>query len=256
MFTKGHIILKGTIQEWGWYHDPKMLAFWIHLIVEANFKDGDWEGITIRRGELVTTLPELAKDVGITLQEVRTILKRLGASGEVRSRRVGKRSILTICNYDSYQTDQQDDNTIATQCQHDGNTESTRLQHPIIEEGNKGRREERKITIEVMESVERLYALYPSKCPISRRTTGKGAKDKRKLESLLRTGHTEEEIASAIRRYVKESIDSGSYIKNFQTFLNNLPIDDSIFSQQQEPEPPVLYQSLAELEAARANKRK
>jgi len=153
MFTKGHIIVKRTIKEWGWYHNPNMLAFWVHLLVEANYKDGYWEGVVVRRGELVTSLSELAKDVGISLQEVRTILKRLGASGEVRSRRVGRRSILTIYNYDSYQIEQQDDNTIATCNQHDNNTTTTSSQHVIIEQGNNVIREkEKKTSNEVKES--------------------------------------------------------------------------------------------------------
>lgn len=138
MFTKGHIIVKRTIKEWGWYHNPNMLAFWVHLLVEANYKDGEWEGITIKRGQLVTSMTELAKDVGLSYQEVRTILKRLGASGEVRSRTIGKRTILTICNYDDYQSEQQDSNNIATSSQQVPNNETTSSQQAIIEEGNKG----------------------------------------------------------------------------------------------------------------------
>ena len=146
MFTKGHIIVKRTIQEWGWYHNPKTLAFMIHLVVEANFQDCEWEGTIIKRGELVTTLLELSKDVGITLQETRTIMKRLGGCGEVRARRVGKRSIITVCNYDSYQDTQHDCNTIAT-----------RLQHPIIEEGNKGIMEEKKTSNDVKEKKSSIF---------------------------------------------------------------------------------------------------
>ena len=72
------------------------------------------------------------------------------------------------------------------------------------------------------ESVNRLYALYPSKCPVSGRATGKSHKDKEILTRLLRE-HSEEEISDTIKRYVKDSTEQKSYIKNFSTFLHNLP---------------------------------
>lgn len=75
-------------------------------------------------------------------------------------------------------------------------------------------------------AVNRLYALYPTKCPVSGRATGKSSKDKHKLEILLRT-NTEEKLAGIIKRYIKESTEQQSYVKNFATFLNNLPDYDS-----------------------------
>lgn len=71
-------------------------------------------------------------------------------------------------------------------------------------------------------AVARLYALYPTKCPVSGRATGKSSKDKHKLEILLRT-IPEEKLAEIIKRYIKESTEQNSYVKNFATFLNNLP---------------------------------
>lgn len=76
------------------------------------------------------------------------------------------------------------------------------------------------------EAINRLYALYPTKCPVSGRNTGKSSKDKHKLEILLRT-NTEERLAGIITRYIKESTEHNSYVKNFATFLNNIPDYDS-----------------------------
>lgn len=109
-------------------------------------------------------------------------------------------------------------------------------------------------------AVDRIYSLYPTKCPVSGRATGKSYKDKVKLESLLKGGHTEEELSDIIERYVKDCIRDKSYIKNFQTFLNNLPDYKTGDLWQNEPdtaqsEPVVYYQSLEELEAARKAKK-
>ena len=42
------------------------------------------------------------------------------------------------------------------------------------------------------------------------------------MEILLRT-NTEEKLAGIIKRYIKESTEQKSYVKNFATFLNNIP---------------------------------
>ncbi len=72
------------------------------------------------------------------------------------------------------------------------------------------------------EIIERLYKLYPGKTitPRGTRSTGKCAKDKARLATLLKT-HTPEQIENSIKKYLEEC--GGYYLKNFSTFLNNLP---------------------------------
>ncbi len=73
-----------------------------------------------------------------------------------------------------------------------------------------------------IEIVNRLYSLYPNKCPVKNTSTGKGEKDKKKLFDLLKT-KSELEIETAISNYILDSEKGGRYIKNFSTFLNNMP---------------------------------
>lgn len=75
---------------------------------------------------------------------------------------------------------------------------------------------------EISEAVERLYKMYPSKDVERNISTGKCSKDKTRLRTLLKT-KTEEQLAYTITRYLRESAANHSYIKNFSTFLNNLP---------------------------------
>lgn len=72
------------------------------------------------------------------------------------------------------------------------------------------------------EIIDRVYKAYPTKCPVAGRPTGKSSKDKEKIKRLLKL-KTEEELISIIKRYVKECTESNVYLKNFSTFLNNLP---------------------------------
>ena len=70
--------------------------------------------------------------------------------------------------------------------------------------------------------VESIYDKYPSKCKISKRSLGKGVKDKKKIATLLKS-HTKEDLLARIEYYTKECVKSDTYMKNFSTFLNNLP---------------------------------
>lgn len=72
------------------------------------------------------------------------------------------------------------------------------------------------------EVVDYLYSLYPTKCPNRNCSTGKCARDKQRLARMLKTT-TADKIEQAILLYVKECKENGSYMKNFSTFLNNIP---------------------------------
>ena len=86
---------------------------------------------------------------------------------------------------------------------------------------------------ELQEIAERIYKLYPTKCPTSQRATGKSKSDIVKIVRLLKKGHTEEELSGTIQRYISEATQNKSWIQNFSTFLNNLPD----YSEQEASEP-------------------
>lgn len=88
------------------------------------------------------------------------------------------------------------------------------------------------------EAVERIYKAYPAKCPNRGTSTGKCSKDKKRIEALLKSGQWDEEsLLEAIQRYAEDCYTGNSYIKNFSTFLNNIPEyedDDYQLDQEQE----------------------
>ena len=73
----------------------------------------------------------------------------------------------------------------------------------------------------VNDFVDRMYDLYPSRCPKRNASTGKSHKDKERIKRLLKI-YTQEEIEQVI----KDEVDNNfgvNYMKNFSTFLNNFP---------------------------------
>ena len=72
------------------------------------------------------------------------------------------------------------------------------------------------------EAVERVYGAYPTKCPISGRSTGKCSKNKKQIATLLKT-RGEQDMIDTIKQYLTECLSSRTYIKNFGTLLNQFP---------------------------------
>jgi hypothetical protein len=80
------------------------------------------------------------------------------------------------------------------------------------------------------EFIERIYQLYPSKCPKRGSSLGKCSKDKNRIRTLLKTYSMD-----VIERVVKHEIETKygiQYMQNFSTFLNNFPDVDCIITEQ------------------------
>lgn len=128
----GHIKIDRKILEWEWYSDINTCRLFIHLLLKANWKDGRFQGTEVPRGSLVTSYSNLAKDTGLSVKNVRTALNHLETTGEVAVNRHPKFSVVTIKNYNVYQTD-----GTVTGSQVAVNRQATGSQPATIEEGKK-----------------------------------------------------------------------------------------------------------------------
>lgn len=97
------IKLYRSILDWEWYDDSKMVHLFIHLLVKANHKNGEWRGIKIKRGQLLTGIFSLCQQTKISPQSVRTCLKKLKSTNEITIESTNNYSIITLCNYENYQ---------------------------------------------------------------------------------------------------------------------------------------------------------
>ena len=93
-----------NITRWRWYKDAITLQVFLHLIINANVTDHDFESITVHRGQLVTSYPSLANSLNLSIQQVRTALGHLKSTGEITVKRHPKYSLITVVSYDMYQS--------------------------------------------------------------------------------------------------------------------------------------------------------
>ena len=71
------------------------------------------------------------------------------------------------------------------------------------------------------EFVERMYSLYPSRCPKRATSLGKTKKDKERIRKLLKC-YSMDEIERVFKHEIEEKYKK-QYMQNFSTFLNNFP---------------------------------
>ena len=105
-----YIKLSRGLLDWEWYTDINTTRLFIHMLLKANWKDGNFKGTTIPRGSFVTSIRKLSDETGLSDREIRTAISHLKKTGEVTSKTTNKFSVFTVVKYDLYQTtDKQND---------------------------------------------------------------------------------------------------------------------------------------------------
>ncbi len=93
-----------SIPERPWFKDAKVLQLFDFLEAMAYVADGRYEDKIIRRGSLPTTRPDMMEATGLSYKEVDRCLRKLISYGEIIVKGYCRYSLVTICNYDSYNT--------------------------------------------------------------------------------------------------------------------------------------------------------
>ncbi len=205
------ITLNRRLLDWEWYQDMPTKVLFIHLLLKANWKDGDFMGIEVPRGSLITSYPKLSTQLGITVRQIRTALKHLKSTGEVTVKTYSKFSLITIVKYNDYQwSDSQSDSQVTVKRQASDNNR-------IKKKGNK---EKSNISVpdEIDLDYDFLYQEYPKHVNKS---------DGRLIyRALVTTGHvykgtkykfTKEQIAEGVLNYTeRKKAENGGEVGNLK----------------------------------------
>ena len=101
---EGYIKLYRQVMKWEWYDDANTFRLFIHLLLKANYEDAQWRGLTIKRGQLFTSIGHLSHELKISNKAIRIALDKLIKTKEVASEGANNGTMITICKYDSYQS--------------------------------------------------------------------------------------------------------------------------------------------------------
>jgi DNA-binding transcriptional MerR regulator len=121
----GWIKIHRKFLDWEWFNKSEAVHLFMYLVLKANHKDGQWQGIDIKKGQFVTSFGKISSDTGISLQTIRTLLKKFEKTNEINIQTTNKFTIVTLCKYECYQQENEPTNTQLTNEQQTTNNQLT-----------------------------------------------------------------------------------------------------------------------------------
>jgi hypothetical protein len=217
MENQGWIKFHRKFINWEWYDDINTSRLFIHCLLKANHQDKKWRGITIKRGQFVTSLSKLAKESGLSLQQTRTSISKLKSTHDLTYTPTSKYTLITLDNFDKYQNSNTDSNTLT-------NTKITNEQHSNNNQvtTNKNDKEYKEYKeynistpkIENFDDIHKLvvgfyeyqYEFYPQQLKEFKNKNGKLVLDSIKvIDKLIRIdGYTLDDIKLALQSAVRD----------------------------------------------------
>lgn len=221
-----YIKISRKILEWEWYTDTNTKVLFLHILLRANWKPGRFQGVEVPRGSFVASQQNLALETGLTVKNVRTALKHLENTGEVAVNRHPKFSVITIKNYDKYQSG---GSQVAVEGQSGGSQVAT------IEEGKKEKREEYNKSPKgdyESSTPDSIYAtireLYNSVCGSYPRLVKMSDARKKAINARLKTGYTLDDFQALFKKAEASDFLKGANKRNWSATFDWLICDSNM----------------------------
>lgn len=101
---QGFIKLHRRLLESEAFDDPRLLKTWLWVLCKANFKPVVLnDGTQLKTGEFATSYNRAAVALGCSENTVRAHFKRLKKMGQIYTRSNTRFTVVSVCNYSSYQ---------------------------------------------------------------------------------------------------------------------------------------------------------
>ena len=140
-----YIKLSTEICKWEWFTDGNMLKLWIYLLTNAQqFKETKYKGLVIRKGQVIVGRKKLAQELSMSEQQIRSCINRLKSTNEITTETTNKYTLITIVNYDKYQSNLTDINQQNNQVLNQRVTNKQPTNNQQITTSNKDKREREK----------------------------------------------------------------------------------------------------------------
>ena len=228
----GYIKIHRKLLEWGWYQDHVAKEVFLHLILTANFREKEWMGRMIGRGQTVTSYAGLAAELGFSVQQIRTAINKLKATGEITSEATNRYTIITIENWEKYQFEKEEATSEttaeATSDQQTDNKQTTNNQQHLKKDKNDKNINNKKKNIE-KEKVKNKYGEYQNVLltdeemdKLRKEFPGDWAEWIERLSSYMAsTGKTYKNHPATIRNWARKDKEKGEQKQTKYPYGNN-----------------------------------
>lgn len=134
-----YIKLFRSFLDWEWYMDINTGWLFLHMLLKANWKEGNFKGTTVPRGSFISSIDKLSDGTGLTKDEVRTAIKHLISTNEITKQSTNKYTVFSVVNYELYQHEPKQEPK-----QEPNDSQAITKLFPTIEERKKEKKEEGK----------------------------------------------------------------------------------------------------------------
>lgn len=203
----GFVYLHRSILDSEWFADYKTNHLFIYCILRANHERTFWKGIQLQRGQFLTSYKNLSENTGLTVQQIRTSIKKLKSTSNITSKTTNKYQIITITNYDLYQGINKQPNKQVTNKQQTSNkqvtTDNKHNKHNTLKE-------------DIYSQFENLWKNYNNIHTLK----GSKQKAKQKYIKFINEGVSHEEIIRGLTNYMQYAHSTGAYTQHVSVWLN------------------------------------
>lgn len=187
----GWIKLHRKIAEWEWYSDTKVRLLFFHLLLTVNHKPSRYCGKDVPAGAVVTGRHALAEAVGISPSSVVRCLNKLKSTQEVDIKTTNKFSIISIVNWEQYQSfEQQTDNNRTTTEQQPDTSKECKKERNIYTSGSDSQNT-------ADEKFEEFWSTYPRRKGNPKKPAGQ------KFAAAVKRGVDPDQIIAGAEAYAR-----------------------------------------------------
>ncbi len=215
----GYICVFRSIKKHWLWDDPIKLKWWLDLLLSVNFSKEiqkiniGYELLECGRGQTIKSLQNWSADWKVSKDTVRNFLELLKKDTMITTENLKKTTRITICNFDTYQT-----NLHAKQTQSKRKANAKQTQSDPNNKENNGNNENKVKEININFSI--FWELYPSE----RRSNKKYC-----LEYWNNlTDQQREVIINKLPFYIK-SVSDLKFLKQSEFFFKNKKYEDGSF---------------------------
>jgi hypothetical protein len=89
------------------FSDPELFRLWCYLLLRASYRPTYFRGTEIQRGQVAFSYRVLSDSLGCSRGKLERAFKKLESMGNITVKAGRDFTVVTICNYDTYQSDEE-----------------------------------------------------------------------------------------------------------------------------------------------------
>jgi len=101
----GWVKIHRKILEWEWFNDTNTFKLFLFILLSVNHKDKNYRGKLVKAGSMVTGRDILAQKTNMSVQQIRSCLKRLKSTNEITIETNSQGTIIHVVNFEKYQVE-------------------------------------------------------------------------------------------------------------------------------------------------------